>query len=183
VPVATAFQLWAQAERPALRISGEGALMGLMTHEGSALSYPKGQGFAALSWLEDDGDATDQTGAAARGGFQRAEGEVWAEVAGLKLRQFSGRGAADRVRAACGSPGLLILVATAPKDLPPDCRLLDTGMLRRTGPIAIYDRDGRPVIVTVRERSGTRLWMRGRGPATVPALLGMAARDAVAGQE
>jgi hypothetical protein len=74
-------------------------------------------------------------------------------------------------------------VATAPQDLPPDCRLLDTGMLRRTGPIAIYDRDGQPVIVTVRERSGTRLWMRGPGPATVPAVLGMAARDAVAGQE
>src|SRR5690606_30525949 len=65
VPVAAAFGLWMQAERPALLISGEGALMGLMTPEGRALSKPRGQGFAALSWLEDDGDPADQRLAAA----------------------------------------------------------------------------------------------------------------------
>ena len=38
-----------------------------MTAEGRALSKPRGDGFAALSWLENDGDGARQAEAAARG--------------------------------------------------------------------------------------------------------------------
>jgi competence protein ComEC len=168
VPVLAAAALWATAERPALLISGEGALLGLMTEHGRALSKPRGQGFAALSWLEDDGDGALQPVAAERAGFVRDKGEVRAEVAGLTVRQFSGRGAAERAKAACGGDDLLILAAEAPGDLPAGCRLIDERLLAATGPMALSGKGGAPVLDWVRRRTGDRPWMRALPPAVWP---------------
>ena len=67
-PLVLGLVLWGMTERPVGLISSDGALVGLMSPEGRALSAPKGAGFAAKSWLEDDGDlALPEDGGAAAG--------------------------------------------------------------------------------------------------------------------
>lgn len=171
LPMMAALLIWSQVERPALLISGDGALLGLMTPEGRALSKPRGQGFAAASWLEDDGDAADQPAAAARMGFGGGSGETTATVAGLTLRQFWGRGAATRAVAACGTADLLILGAEASVGLPRGCRMIDRRMLARTGPMAIWATREGPRIETVRQVSGERRWMRALPEPKAPLVL------------
>jgi competence protein ComEC len=163
-PIAAGLLIWAQVDRPALLISGEGGLMGLMTPEGRALSKPKGQGFAAQSWLEDDGDFADQETAAQRPGFERASGEVVASVAGLTIRQFHGAGAAGRATAACGARATLIVVTTKARP-PTGCALYDADAMALTGPMSVRAGPEGPVITTVRDYAGDRIWMRFLPPA------------------
>ncbi len=72
--VLAAFALWWGADRPLLLVSGDGAMIGLMTDAGRDLSKGKGAGFVAQSWLEDDGDMTAQDAAFAREGSGRRQG-------------------------------------------------------------------------------------------------------------
>ena len=67
-PLTLGLALWAATDRPALLVSPDGRLLGLMTQAGRALSKPTGQGFAAANWLEDDGDAAGQAAAASPAG-------------------------------------------------------------------------------------------------------------------
>nr|WP_275982168.1 ComEC/Rec2 family competence protein [Frigidibacter sp. ROC022] len=177
-PLALGLLLWTQVERPALLVAGEGALLGLMTEEGRALSKARGQGFAAKSWLEDDGDRATQDAAARRPGMRRLDGEVALQVAGLRLRQFSGRGGAERAAAACGSADILMLTGPAPER--PACLIWDRALMRATGPLAIWVTPDGPRIETVAGTAGRRLWTP---PANrLPRLLmpaGMAARARV----
>jgi competence protein ComEC len=64
--VAVALLLWAQAGRPALLIADSGGLVGVMTGAGRALNKPRGGGFIARNWLENDGDSAAQDQAHAR---------------------------------------------------------------------------------------------------------------------
>ncbi|MCB1341006.1 MAG: ComEC family competence protein [Pseudooceanicola sp.] len=67
LPVAAlALALWPMAERPGVLVADNGALVGVMTPQGRALSKPKGAGFIARTWLENDGDAATQEQAALR---------------------------------------------------------------------------------------------------------------------
>lgn len=68
-PGLVALALWAMVDRPAVLISADGALVGVMGPEGRALSAAKGAGFVAGVWLEKDGDLATQIDAAARPGF------------------------------------------------------------------------------------------------------------------
>ena len=74
VPVVLGLALWAMTERPLGLISSDGALVGLMSPEGRAMSAPKGAGFTAKSWLEDDGDLALPEEAALRPGFDGPKG-------------------------------------------------------------------------------------------------------------
>ena len=47
---------WYQTQRPDILIADRGALVGVMTSEGRAISKPKGAGFVARIWLENDGE-------------------------------------------------------------------------------------------------------------------------------
>ena len=52
--------LWAGHERPDILIADSGRLFGIRTEAGRVLSSDKGNGFAAESWLQDDGDLATQ---------------------------------------------------------------------------------------------------------------------------
>jgi len=160
LPLAAGFLVWTQADRPALLVSGDGALMGLMTEEGRVLSKPRGQGFSAESWLEDDGDGLTQAEAAGRQGFTLGKGEVTGDLGGVVVRQFSGKGAVERAVAACDAADVVILAAAAGDRVPTHCRFYDSAMLRKTGPLA-FRLEGQGVRVeTTRARTGDRLWNR-----------------------
>ena len=70
VLVILAGALWAGATRPALLVAPSGGLVGVLGPEGRALSKPRGNGFAARVWLENDGDPAAQEEAASRPGWQ-----------------------------------------------------------------------------------------------------------------
>ena len=139
VPVLFGFFLWSQVERPALLISSDGALAGLLGAEGRALSKSKGASFAAESWLENDGDLALQTAAAARPGFSGPSGARNFDLAGFRGVALSGKGALEVLTAACAENDLVILPASfAPPDVSPGrCLLIDRNMLDQTGAVAV----------------------------------------------
>jgi competence protein ComEC len=168
-PVILAFGLWVGAERPVLLISGDGKLLGLSGSEGRVLSAARGGGFAAETWLENDGDLAGQKLAAERPGFTGPRGERWFELAGLSAVTLSGKDAAGKLDAACAKAGLVILADWA-EAAPKGCTLIDRKVLSGTGPLAVWaETDGMRV---ERTRTATRLWSPPPRRVTLPDLPG-----------
>ena len=153
VPAAAAIWLWSGTERPEILIADTGALVGVMTVEGRALSKPRGAGFVAANWLENDGDPAVQEDAAA----------LWPAVSksGVKVRALRGKRAA-RDFTGCDGAAWVVMNAVPPEgELPPDleCRVLHPGLLRKTGALALHaGPEGRLRAITAREVTGARLW-------------------------
>ncbi|PTQ74476.1 competence protein ComEC [Celeribacter persicus] len=145
------FGLWAVVERPALLISDDGALVGRMGPEGRALSKPRGSGFAATVWLENDGDLPDQERAAARA-------MPPLDVGPLRVRHVTGRGWQEAVHAACAEADLVIVNQLWEGRAPQTCLLADLGMLRQSGALAVSHEDDGVTIRTAYAASGVRLW-------------------------
>lgn len=148
VPVAAALWLWQAVERPDILVAPSGGLVGLLAGEGRVLSKPRGDGFAAQSWLENDGAVADQA---------RAAGDLATLLPG-DLVHVTGRAALDRVRAAC-RPGRIVIVNQVLEDTPEGCLLLGPRDLERTGALAIRFGAAGPRITTARQVSGERAWM------------------------
>jgi competence protein ComEC len=150
VPALAGFLLWSQSDRPAVLIDANGGLVGIMTDQGRALSKPRGAGFVARVWLENDGDGVDQPAAAARwvageNPFRRAP------LPGGELVHVIGqRAAAQFTECRSGQ----IIVSQAPLELSGPCDVYDPARLRRTGSLAI----DKGTIRTAREITGDRLW-------------------------
>ncbi len=170
-PIVVALALWADAERPPVLVAPSGGLVGVMTAQGRALSKPKGEGFTATVWLENDGDSVDQAVAAARGGlqggFRGAKGARFAEIGGLRLAALSGRGAREKLAEACAEADLVVISMDI--EAPPeDCPVWDRKRLRHSGALAIWPDGGAGVtgaagragarILSVSDLSGTRPW-------------------------
>lgn len=155
-----AFGLWAAGSRPDLLIAPGGGLVGVMTDAGRALNKPRGDGFAARSWLENDGDAASQAMAAARAGVVRGKGEMRFTLDGRKGVWLGGRGAVARAAAVCALGGVdLVILAGALEDTPPrDCLVIDRTRLATTGALAIRAGPQGWEFATAREKSGRRPW-------------------------
>jgi len=156
-PLALALALWAEADRPAALITASGGLVGVMTTEGRVLSKPRGDGFAARVWLENDGDPVAQDIAHGRRGFSGEAGAREIELGGMRLVHLTGRGARDRVAGACQRADLVVLSMTA-DEVPEGCRIFDEEALRATGALALYPEAGGLRVVSVDEMSGARPW-------------------------
>jgi competence protein ComEC len=156
LPMAGALLLWSQVQRPVLLVAESGGLVGLLTEEGRALSKPRGDGFAASSWLENDGDPATQEVAAERRGFGGEAGAMTVELGAFRVAHLTGRGAAERASAACAVSDLVVLSVAAA--VPGGCILLDRRALAGTGAVALYPGADVPRIVTVRDRVGRRPW-------------------------
>ncbi|MFK7753634.1 MAG: ComEC/Rec2 family competence protein [Sedimentitalea sp.] len=149
-PAVLAFGLWAGGERPQVLVADTGGLVGVMTAEGRAMSKPKGAGFIARNWLENDGDAGVQSEAATR----------WPGPPG-KVQMFD-LGTAQIVhvigkRAAAGFEKCYenqIVIVSVPLALTGPCTIYDPERLRQTGSLAIVD----GTVTTARALSGARLW-------------------------
>ena len=159
LPVLTAFAIWGATERPFALIAENGALVGVMTEEGRALSKPRGAGFIAKNWLENDGDATDQNAAALR--WPESEHSVLPD--GSKLLHLSGKKALRRFEG-CTPDQILVTAFQLPTDTF-DCQVYDPEHLRNTGAVAIHRTKNGMLVLSVRDVSGDRLWTRWKGPA------------------
>lgn len=197
LPLVVALVFWGGAGRPDLLIAADGGLVGLMGPGGRALSAPRGNGFAAEVWLENDGDRASQEAAARRPGFTGPKGDRRFVLGGVEGAVLTGKGAAARLGAACASVNLVILGDQAGTP-PTGCLVIDRSVLDRTGPIsALQSAEGglsfavtRPLVP--RRWSGARfakgaelgavlddLQARGRALAAGPALAGLAGTPSV----
>jgi len=149
VPVVFAFWLWSGAERPGVLVAGTGGLVGVMTDTGRALSKPRGAGFVASVWLENDGDGAQQADAAAR---WPGEGRVQIFKTGVGeiVHVIGKRAAAGFDRCKAGQ----VIIASVPMTLTGPCEVFDPARLRATGSLAILDKG----ILTARAQSGSRIW-------------------------
>lgn len=165
-PACAAFLLWAGAERPPVLISEGGGLVGVMTGQGRALSKPRGEGFSARSWLENDGDKADQNTASQRDGFEGHKGYLMVDLGAVTLVQISGREAEEKLPHACIEADVVVLSAWREEDLPDACaktRVIDRIALKDTGAVALWPgRDGAEKlrIEPVRHPRYKRLWSR-----------------------
>jgi competence protein ComEC len=183
LPFAVAALLWTGVARPHLLISDTGRLVGAWTQEGRALSRPRGDGFVAGVWLENDGDGATQEMAAARAGWRETGAGVSITVEGVRIWHGAGRRALGEAASACATHDLVILseAATAAdpaiEGIAPDigppvlmaaqaapdgtpCTLIDADLLEETGALAIDVDDGAITIRTARRMQGDRLWTR-----------------------
>jgi competence protein ComEC len=177
LPVLFGFMLWAGADRPSLLISSDGGLVGRMSSEGRALNKDTGAGFAASSWLENDGDQPSQADAAAR--FMPS-----LDVAGVSIAHVSGRGWQQRTEEACRSHNIVIVNKKWEFDGHEPCILFDLSYLERSGALAFSPRSESVSIATAHGASGIRLWTtseltvgrRGSAPLTPRAYQAVQAR-------
>ncbi|WP_422074314.1 ComEC/Rec2 family competence protein [Tranquillimonas rosea] len=139
VPVALAFGLWSQAQRPDLLIASSGRLMGLATERGRVLSKPVGDGFPASVWLENDGDGATQAEAAARPGLSRvAPGITVAQLEGMRVAMISGRGQQENARGACATADLVVLPSEMEDPAEQaSCDVLDRAALSAGGAVSL----------------------------------------------
>ncbi|MGO4909688.1 ComEC/Rec2 family competence protein [Pseudorhodobacter sp. W20_MBD10_FR17] len=156
-PLAFAFGMWGLTDRPPVLISDDGNLIGLATREGRALSAPKGAGFSAKQWLENDGEMVDQMTAAARKGFEGPAKARQFELAGWKIIQLKGKGAEVAVSEACTKADLVILSAKPLGVYPIGCSVIDEQMLRATGALALWPHENGEMRVSQTETQ-MRLW-------------------------
>ena len=158
-PLVLALGLWAATERPALLISSDGALVGLMGEQGRALSVARGAGFTADNWLQDDGDLAVQAEAYARAGFSGPKGARTFELDGWRGVALSGKVAPEALVAACAQADLVVMAAAAAPVVPRPkyCIVIDRKMLDQTGALALSVREGRLALNPTRDAQ--RIWM------------------------
>jgi competence protein ComEC len=155
-PVAVAAWLWAGAgaERPALLIADSGGLVGVMTPAGRALNKPRGGGFIARIWLENDGDPADQAEAHGR----------WRDdlLAPFAVSVRAGRAAA-RGPLSCGAARILVLTADPEGPVDGSCIVAAPRTSRITGALALAA-DG-TLLPSAADVAGRRPWVPAPGPA------------------
>jgi len=151
-PAMIAVWMWTGAERPGILVSDTGGLVGIMTEKGRALSKPRGNGFVAQIWLENDGDGADQAQAASR--WPAPEGRVRRfEVGKTKVVHVIGKRAASSVTSCAPDQIVIASVAFAPDG---GCDVYDVDRLRKTGSLAVNSGQ----IVYARDLAGDRMWNR-----------------------
>jgi competence protein ComEC len=150
LPALMAFWLWSGAERPSVLIADTGGLVGVLTEQGRALSKPKGSGFVAKVWLENDGDSVLQDTAAQRWPDVDAKIRVFETALG-EIVHLNGKRAAAGFRDC--KAGQLVISSVELK-LNGLCEVYDPKRLRQTGSLALWDGQ----VVTARSVSGNRIW-------------------------
>ena len=170
LPAVVGFALWVGAARPVMLISGDGGLVGLWGRDGRALSSARGAGFAARTWIENDGDLALAEVAALRSGFSGAKGARAFELAGWRGIILGGKGAVDALPAACAHADFVVMPAALPPvtPAPTGCFLIDRNVLDETGALAAEVKGD--TLILHPTRAVQRIWMS-RAPVRPPIVL------------
>jgi competence protein ComEC len=154
LPILVALVIWSQTERPPVLISASGQLIGVHGADGRAVNKPKGDGFTARNWLENDGDGADQATAAERGRLGKKARDVRLG-SGLIRYDMSKKLTASEITDLCRGADLL-LIPNMKADAA--CPTLSMTQLRQTGSLAIWPSETGLILDTTNARRGTRIW-------------------------
>ena len=159
-PAAVGLLLWAGHDRPDVIIADTGRLFGILTPAGRVLSSDRGNGYAAESWLRDDGDRADQAEAWARGRLERRKHRIEAVVPGIGKLVYVGTKQATGAAALCAEAAILIAPNWRER---PEGRCLFVGRERldRDGALAISLTPDGLEVEGARSSNRERLWTRG----------------------
>ena len=156
--------LWFQTTRPALLVADSGSLIGLQTPEGRVLSKPRGAGFVAGIWLENDGWPVAQDVAASRKGLAGSGRRMRADLGGWQILKVTGKTALAEV---VDCDGADVLITNQEDTVRRSCDVFDLLALRMTGSLAFFlDDAGNLVIETAHQRAGWRPWNQRQGPVS-----------------
>ncbi len=165
---AVAGGMWLAADRPDILIAPSGGLVGVLQADGRALSKPRGDGFAARVWLENDGDTPDQELAASRHVVE--DGNARFTLGGLDLVQVMGRGSSERAQQFCRQVDIVVTTMDVERD-GGSCLLLNAPLLRKTGAVSVRLAEDRADLISARIVSGRRPWNTGADwPEPLPQL-------------
>jgi len=151
-----ALMVWAGQVRPPVLVSADGGLLGVQGAQGRVLSAPRGNGFTASIWLENDGDRATQDEAATREGFSGPKGNRRVMLGETRIAHLTGKGALAHLAGACAEGALVVTGATVP-DPPPGCRVIDAARLAQTGPVALWP-DGAGGLTLRPTKAAQRVW-------------------------
>ena len=178
IAVVCAGLIWQQTQRPALLVADNGALIGLQSDAGRVLSKPKGSGFVAGIWLENDGRPVPQAQAAARDGLLSQGRVTEARIGIWRVLQVSGKTALAGI-ADCG--GADVLISNQIDDVARSCAVYDLAALRKTGALALdLGQNGDLRIQTAHGVAGMRPWNMRQGPVLGVVELSLAQRKRAA---
>lgn len=150
VPLLAAVWLWGASERPEILIAEGGALVGVMTEDGRALSKPRGGGFVARTWLENDGERVSQAKASERWQDVKA-GVARMPFADGEVIHLTGKRATEQfLECRAGQ----VIVTAHDWQVSGACQRFDAARLRGLGSLAVAD--GK--IISAQSLSGARLW-------------------------
>jgi competence protein ComEC len=160
-PVALGLLLWAGHDRPDVMIADNGRLFGIRSAAGRVLSSDRGNGYAAESWLQDDGDRATQAEAHARGQLARRKNRIVAEVPGIGRLVYVGSAASDGAADLCASSAILIAPNWPQAEAPEGpCLFIGSERLRREGALAIRFTASGLEVEGSRSRNLARPWTR-----------------------
>ena len=159
LPLVLGFGLWVGATRPVMLISGDGMLVGLWGKDGRALSSARGAGFAAKTWMENDGDLALPEVAASRSGFAGAKGARTFDLAGWRGIVLGGKGAVKALPAACAAMDFVVMpAAVSPlSPQPKGCLVIDRSILDETGALSAEITED--TLILHPTRLAKRIWM------------------------
>lgn len=163
IPMFTALLIWTTSDRPDMLITASGGLVGVLgPGQERVLSKARGDGFAARSWLENDGDPAEQSVAHARADVDRGRGQAELTLGAFRVAHLWGKGAPDNLATACRDVDLVVIAAELPVRTG-DCRIWDILRLRETGSVALRLEGDTLKTLSARDVTGTRPWNAGPG--------------------
>ncbi|WP_420863250.1 ComEC/Rec2 family competence protein [Algirhabdus cladophorae] len=167
--VAVALLIWPTTQRPHVLISESGGLIGVMGPDGRVLNKPRGDGFAASNWLENDGDGgITQAQTVERQGLLRRKTLSTVSAGDWQVLHVTGK-AGKLPQDLCAGADWVITNQVQETPTPAPCLILDPKKLSKTGALAIYTTNSGPKVVSVRQASGQRLWNTGSDRKKEPA--------------
>jgi competence protein ComEC len=154
-PIVMALVLWSYSERPQMLVSESGLLLGVMQSKGRALNKPKGDGFTAESWLENDGDGASQEIAAGRDDMGKKTGVV--RLGDHLIRyDFTKDLEGDAIDTLCRGADLIIVSNSEAES---SCASLNKFYFRENGSLAIDIEEGELILKTTNAHRGARIWI------------------------
>jgi competence protein ComEC len=155
IPILIATLMWLNTERPTILISETGRLIGVMQNGMRGLNKPKGDGFSARVWLENDGDLSSQKEAAEKSDFEPNLLKV--SVQGAVFEFNAANPDLIDIETICSDNDIVVLPRVE-EVLPADCKGWTGKDFRVDGAVAIYATPDGLRYENSRSRQGNRLW-------------------------
>lgn len=158
--VVAGIAVWVVSERPDVLVTDNGRLVGVATDAGRALNRARGNGFAASTWLENDGDARPQSAAAERYDFGKGAWTI--ERPTYSMSYLPGKELdLAKISALCAGRDVVILPNF--DAAPNGCLALTRKTLIDRGAASLtIGQTGKLEILHVRDVTGERLWNKRR---------------------